>query len=90
MKTLKDWLKDIGEKLDLKADKTDLGPIKDELNKLKELLNELSKELGFLKQANISEGTGGPVIDGDVIIKIEKLELKVDGLEKKLAGLARS
>jgi hypothetical protein len=55
------------------------------------LLEQLAKELGYLKQANAGgDGPTGPVIDGDLIIKIEKLELKVDGLEKKLANLARA
>ena len=50
----------------------------------------MAKELGYLKSAGAGGETPGPVIDGDVIIKIEKLELKVDGLEKKLAGMARA
>lgn len=74
LKTLKDWIKNLDERLDQKADKTDLGPIKDELNKLKELLEQLAKELGYLKAAGTGDGATGPVIDGDVIIKIEKLE----------------
>ncbi len=71
-----------------KADKSDLGPIKDEMNKLKELLDELAKELGYLKASGAGNGDSGVRIDGDLIVKIDKLELKVDSLEKKLAGLA--
>ncbi len=92
--TLKDHLKDLEDQLKLKADKTELGPIKEEIEALKKLLKDLESELGFLKASNSNAPPQPqtPAIDGDVIVnitnKIEKLEFRCDGLDKKLANLA--
>ena len=89
---LADMLKALEKKLEEKADKSDLGPIKDTLNLLKDLLDKLEKEIGYLKAAGAD--TGQTTINGDVLVditnKIGKIELRLDGIDKKLANLARA
>lgn len=68
----------------------ELGPIKDEINKINELLKKMQQDILALKSTS---GNAGGGINGDILIeitnRIEKLELKLDGLDKKVAGLSR-
>lgn len=86
LSTLKDWLLNIEDLLNKKADRTELGPIKDDINTINEILKKLQHELQSLKA---SHGSSGSNINGDVLVeitnRIEKIELKLDGLDKKIA-----
>lgn len=87
---MKDTLQHLIDLVNLKADRTELGPIKDELNRLADLLKKLQQDVISLKASQGS--SGGTTVNGDLLVeitnRIEKIELRLDGLDKKLSGLA--
>lgn len=89
--SMKDTLQHLIDLVNQKADWTELGPIKDELNRLSDLLKKLQQDVISLKAS--SGGSGGTTVNGDLLVeitnRIEKIELRLDGLDKKLSGLAR-
>ena len=86
---LKDHLAHLEDLINQKADRVELGPIKDEINKINDLLKRLQVEIAAAK-ATAGSGTN---INGDVLVeitnRIDKIELRLDGLDKKLANLSR-
>ncbi len=87
---IKNHLKHLEDLINLKADKVELGPIKDDINNINELLKKLQADILALKSA--SGGSGGSV-SGDMLVeitnRIDKIELRLDGLDKKIAGLSK-
>lgn len=96
--TIKDNIKDLQEKMALKADRTELGPIKDEINALKELLNNLRSEMESLKNSSNQGGSpdaGRLMHDlaermAQVENKLNNLSNKHENLEKRVALLSRN
>ena len=95
--TLKDIIKDLQEKCvnlqDSKADKSDLGAILEQLSNLRDQIKEIEKDISSLKESAGAPATGGDTHSEtirEILMRLEKIERKMEGMDKKMSTLARS
>lgn len=82
---IREQLKALAKEVDQKTDKSESARMQTELDALRDLLDKLRREFEVLKS---SKGSGGDVVI-QVTNRIEKLEVRLEGLEKELRELLR-